>query len=218
MWPIIWYICINILPVRWIFFILTVTFFVTDLSGQNDTLRSKNDSLPNSFYLLQQVERDGVKLPEIEIKEVTVVAHPGSGKRNEYRKYEKLIYNIKKIYPYSLIVRNKLTEVNNELEKIDGEKERKVYLKTVEKSVFADYEDDIQHMTITQGRLLIKMIDRETQNTSYTLIKEYRGKFSAVFWQSIARIFGTNLKEEYDAYGEDALIEAIIREIEAGKL
>ena len=68
----------------------------------------------------------------------------------------------------------------------------------------------MRQMTITQGRLLIKLIDRETQNTSYELIKDYRGKFSAAFWQGIARIFGTNLKEEYDAYGEDALIELII--------
>jgi hypothetical protein len=73
-------------------------------------------------------------------------------------------------------------------------------------------------MTITQGRLLIKLIDRETQNTSYVLIKDYRGKLSAAFWQGIARIFGTNLKSEYDPEGEDALIESIIQEIDAGRL
>ena len=73
-------------------------------------------------------------------------------------------------------------------------------------------------MTISQGRLLIKLIDRETQNTSYDLIKDYRGKLSAAFWQGIARIFGTNLKEEYDRFGDDALIEIIIMEIESGRL
>ena len=91
-------------------------------------------------------------------------------------------------------------------------------MKKVEKDVFAEYEDDMRDMTITQGRLLIKLIDRETQNTSYTLIKDYRGKFSAAFWQGIARIFGTNLKEEYDPYGDDVLIESIIQEIDAGRL
>jgi hypothetical protein len=98
------------------------------------------------------------------------------------------------------------------------EKERKAYIKSVEKDVFAEYADDMREMTITQGRLLIKLIDRETQNTSYVLIKDYRGKLAAAFWQGIARIFGTNLKEEYDPYGEDALIESIILEIEAGRL
>jgi len=76
----------------------------------------------------------------------------------------------------------------------------------------------MRRMTITQGRLLIKLIDRETQNTSYELIRQYRGGLSAAFWQGVARIFGTNLKEEYDPYGEDALIELIIINIEAGLL
>lgn len=73
-------------------------------------------------------------------------------------------------------------------------------------------------MTISQGRLLIKLIDRETMNTSYELIRQYRGSLSAAFWQGIARIFGTNLKEEYDPYGEDIIIEIIVTEIESGNL
>ena len=101
---------------------------------------------------------------------------------------------------------------------LPDEKERKNYLRNVEKSIFADYEDDMREMTITQGRLLIKLIDRETQNTSYALIRDYRGKFSAAFWQGIARIFGTNLKDEYDAFGDDAIIELIINEVDAGRL
>jgi hypothetical protein len=73
-------------------------------------------------------------------------------------------------------------------------------------------------MTITQGRLLIKLIDRETQNTSFELIRLYRGSLSAAFWQGIARIFGTNLKEEYDPYGDDAVMEIIVQAIESGTL
>lgn len=157
-------------------------------------------------------------MPEVEIKEVTVVARPMAARRNEYRKYERLIYNIKRVYPYAFMVRVRLNQVNIDLENITDEKERKEYIRTVEKNVFAEYEDDMQDMTITQGKLLIKLIDRETQNTSYTLIRQYRGKLSATFWQGIARILGTNLKEEYDPYGEDALIELIIREIDAGRL
>jgi hypothetical protein len=108
--------------------------------------------------------------------------------------------------------------VNDDVSRIKDERERGEYLKKVEKEVFANYEGDIRDMTITQGRLLIKLIDRETQNTSYALIKDYRGKFAAAFWQGIARIFGTNLKEEYDPYGEDSIIETIILEIDAGRL
>jgi hypothetical protein len=204
--------------VRLIFTILIIFLFVTGVSGQKDTLKHKNDTLPERFYLLQKVKRDGVTMPEVEIKEVTVVARPRTARRNEYRKYERLIYNIKKVYPYALMVRIKLNQVNEDMKNITDEKKRKNYIKDVEKDVFAEYEDDMREMTITQGRLLIKLIDRETQNTSYALIRDYRGKFTAAFWQGIARIFGTNLKEEYDPYGEDALIELIIIDIDAGRL
>jgi len=96
--------------------------------------------------------------------------------------------------------------------------DRKKYLKDLEKNVFNEYEDDMRGLTLTQGKLLIKLVDRETQNTSYQLIKDYRGGFSAAFWQGIARIFGTNLKAEYDPYGEDAITEVILLDIEAGLL
>ena len=196
---------------------MLLLFITARAWGQTDSVKSRNDSLPERFYLIQEVERNGVTMPEIEIKEVTINARPSRARRSEYRQYERLIANIKKVYPYALMVREKLTQVNEELKNIP-DKERKRYLKEVEKDVFGEYEDDIRDMTISQGRILIKLIDRETQNTSYMLIREYRGKFSAAFWQGIARFFGTNLKEEYDPYGEDALIEAIIKEIDAGRL
>ena len=198
--------------------ILVILFVTLEASGQKDSVKSENDTLPGRFFILQEIERGGVRMPEIEIKEVTIHARPDRARRREYRQYEKLISNVRKVYPYALIVRKKLEEVNEELKNIPDDRERRRYLRDVEKDVFKEYQDDIESMTITQGRLLIKLIDRETQNTSYVLIRDYRGKFSAALWQSVARIFGTNLKDEYDPYGEDALIEAIINEIDAGRL
>lgn len=198
--------------------IILILLFHGVLSAQLDTSRVKNDSIPDRFFLLQNVERNGVSLPEAEIKEVTILGRPTFTRKNEFRRYERLIYNVKRVYPYAVLVRIKMEEVSQELGKLTSNKERREYLSGIEKEVFGEYEDDMRQMTITQGRLLIKLIDRETQNTSYTLIREYRGWFSAAFWQGIARIFGSNLKDEYDAYGEDVLIELIIREIDAGRL
>lgn len=203
---------------RYLFAISLLILIAAVASAQKDTLKTRTDSLPGREYLLQKVERNGVTLPEIAIKEVTIVAQPRKSHTSEYRRYARLVYNIKKVYPYALLVRERLAGVNAELGKIHGEKERRAYLKNVEKDVFGKYEGDMRQLTITQGRLLIKLIDRETQNTSYELIRDYRGKISALFWQGIARIFGTNLKDEYDPYGDDALIEIIINEIDAGKL
>jgi hypothetical protein len=194
---------------------LSVNLFVR---GQADTVPGTGDTLLNRFYLLQNVNRGGEALPEIEIKEVTIYGVPTSARRSAVRRITRLENNVKRVYPYALIVRVKLEEVNNELEKISSEQERKKYIKSVEKNIFGEYEDDMRNMTITQGRLLIKLIDRETQNTSYELIRQYRGGLSAAFWQGIARIFGSNLKDQYDAFGEDALIEQIILDIEAGRI
>lgn len=165
------------------------------------------------------MNRNGETLPEVEIKEVSVLAHSKSGERkvqSDYRKYQRLLYNLKLVYPYALIVRSKLSLANDDLTQLKSDKERRKYIKNFEKTIFDEYEGQISEMTIAQGRLLIKLIDRETQNTSYDLIRQYRGGLTAAFWQGIARIFGTNLKEGYDPYGEDAIIEFIVRDMEAG--
>jgi hypothetical protein len=204
--------------VRLLLVIFVIILFVPGLQGQEDTLKQKNDTVPGRSYLIQNVNRNGEIMPEVDIKEVTIVPKPQPERRKEYRQYERLVYNIKKVYPYAIMVRTRLNQVNEEMKNIPDEKSRRDYMKKVEKDVFAEYEDDMRQMTISQGRLLIKLIDRETRNTSYELIRDYRGKFSAGFWQSIARIFGTNLKEEYDPYGDDALIELILNEVDAGRL
>lgn len=200
--------------------ILLLVFFLLPLgaAGQKDTSVIIPDTSQKRLFLLNEVERNGEKLPEVAIKEVTILGKKGPARRAFYRRYDRLTYNIRKVYPYALIVRDKMAEVNQALESIENDKERKEYLKGVEELVLGEYEDDMMDMTITQGKLLIKLIDRETQNTSYELIKLYRGGFSAAFWQGIARIFGTNLKAEYDPFGEDAAIEAIIHDIEQGIL
>lgn len=203
---------------RFVLFILLLCVITGSLSAQTDTLKQKADTLPEKFYILQNVERDGVKLPEMEIKDVAIMGKKKLFTGFQYWKYERLVYNVKKVYPYALIVRDKFKDVNATLEKLPGDRERRNYIKDVEKQVFHDYEDDMRQMTITQGRILIRLIDRETDITSYDLIKQYKGKISASFWQGIARLFGTNLKEAYDPLGDDFLIENIISEIDSGRL
>lgn len=203
---------------RFSFVILLIFAGVISASGQTDTLRQKSDSLPQRFYVLQNVERDGVKLPEMEIKEVVILGKRRIFSGFQYWKYERLVYNVKKVYPYALIVREKFKDVNATLQKLPDDRAKRKYIKEVEKQVFHDYEGDMREISITQGRILIRLIDRETDITSYELIKEYKGSISASFWQGIARLFGTNLKEAYDPVGDDFLIENIIAEIDSGRL
>jgi len=203
---------------RILFSILFSAGFFFTISGQTDTFRQLNDTLPGNYYKLHTIERNGIILPEINIKEVTIIGRPSTARKFPFYRYQRLIYNLKKVYPYALVVRARLGAINEELEKIPNERDRKKYLRQTEKDIFGEYEDDVRDMTITQGRLLIKLIDRETRMTSYDLIRQYRGNISAAFWQGIARIFGTNLKAEYDPYGEDAIIEIVLNELESGNL
>ena len=224
--------------------ILLFSLMPTFLFGQNVSTSSVSLNTPNGIiatessndntgattvdtgmvYLINMVERDGVELPEIEIKEVTIVASPKNDRRGSngfdawYAKQARMIYNIKKVYPYSQIIKERMSLVNDTLQELRTDRERKEYIKEFEKSIFAEFEGDVRKMTFTQGEILLKLIDRETQNTSYDIIREYRGGFTAAFWQGIARIFGTNLKATYDPFGEDAMIEIIVSDIESGWL
>jgi hypothetical protein len=138
--------------------------------------------------------------------------------RREMRKYRRLVRNIKVVLPYAKLAKEKYDEVVVELEELDSEKEKKMYMKQVEEELKDEFEDDLKKLTITQGRLLLKLLDREIGETSYELLKEFRGTFSAFFWQTLARIFGHNLKSEFDADGEDKLLNEIVLLIENGQL
>lgn len=132
--------------------------------------------------------------------------------------YWKTIRDVKKVLPYAKIVGSELIRVNALLGDIEKEKDRRKYLAQYEKEVFKRYEPELRKFTLNQGRLLLKLIDRECNSTSYDLIKNYRGSVAAFFWQGIARIFGSNLKSEYDATGNDKIIERVILLVEAGQL
>jgi hypothetical protein len=98
------------------------------------------------------------------------------------------------------------------------EQEQKEYIKRTEQELLDKYTEDLKKLTITQGKILVKLVYRETGATSYDLVEFYRGRFSAFFWQALARLFGSNLKMGYDPHGEDRLIEEIVILIENGQL
>ncbi|MEZ5069724.1 MAG: DUF4294 domain-containing protein [Bacteroidales bacterium] len=132
------------------------------------------------------------------------------------RKYQRLIRNVKKAYPYAKVAGQKLKELDQALVQIDSERKRKAYIEEAEKAIMEEFEKEVRKLTVTQGIILVKLIDRETGRTSYEVIRELRGNITAFFWQGIARIFGNNLKTEYDPEKDDKVIEDIIRGIEAG--
>jgi uncharacterized ubiquitin-like protein YukD len=136
----------------------------------------------------------------------------------DLRQYRRFIYNIKKVYPYAKIAGQKFGEISAHLQTLKTGKEQREYIKQTEADIIQQYEDELKNLTITQGKILIKLIDRETSQTSYEVVKELRGAFQAAFWQAIARIFGSNLKTEFDPEGEDMMLNEIMIMIEKGQL
>ncbi len=197
--------------------ILLLVFLHAGVNGQKqDTVAA--DTVMTPVHVLKTATFDGQTYPLVELKEITVYGRMPKGVRFDYRRHARLVYNVRRVYPYALIVRDEFGRINRLLETLPGERAKRDFLQSYEKDLLAQYEGDMRKLTFTQGKILIKLIDRETQNTSYELIRQYRGKFSATFWQGVARIFGANLKSDYDASGDDYLIEQVVKEIEAGRL
>ena len=131
--------------------------------------------------------------------------------------YWKTVRNVKKCLPYARVVSKVLNKANEDMQNMN-EQQKKIYLDALEKAVKKKYEPVLRHMTFSQGKILIKLIDRETNITSFELIRLYRGNLSAYFWQGVAKLFRANLKEEYDGKDKDKIIERIITLVEAGQL
>lgn len=155
---------------------------------------------------------------ERNIKEVWVYP-PRQFKSPRYeRQYWRLVQRVKKVLPYARTANELLRQYEPEYLKLTKDRDKRKLIRNVEDELMYRYKDEFKKMSVSDGRVLIKLIDRETGRTGYTLIKEFRGGFVATFWQGIARIFGNNLKDEFDPYGEDLLIEEIVTLIEIGYL
>ena len=136
--------------------------------------------------------------------------------KRKYEQWTKLKHNVKKVYPYAIMAAARLKQYERELKNMPDEEVRKKYMAAAEKQLQKEFGEELKNLSVNQGKILIKLIDRETGNTSFDLVKQLRGSFSAFMWQSLARLFGSNLKSEYDPNGEDRLIEQAIKQIEAG--
>lgn len=132
--------------------------------------------------------------------------------------YWKLVNDIKKVYPLSKVVYYTLLETMDYLETIPDERTRAKHLRLMEKELVKEYEPVLRKMTYSQGKILLKLINRECNTSPYDLIKAYRGSFTAFFWQGVAKIFREDLKAGYDPYAEDFMIERIVIQIEQGQL
>lgn len=178
----------------------------------------RSQEISDSVTIVKSTVVDGDTIPLFQMKEIPIYSPRVFKNKREERRYGRLQRYVVKVYPYAKIAGEMLRDFDDTLKTFKTDRARKKYLKKVEEQLKAEFGGELKKLTIKQGIILVKLIDRETGNTSYELIKQLRGSFSAFIWQSLARLFGSNLKLEYDPYGEDALIEEIVQRIERGEL
>ncbi len=172
--------------------------------GVNDTIRLGgvivgNDTLAMIF--LDEVEVHD-KLPRRYVR--------------QREQWNRLKYNVGKVYPYAVVAAEVLKDVDVNLERFgDNKSARKAYLKSIEKELNRRWKGELTDLTITQGQILVKLIDRQTGKNCFSIIKEMKGGFTATIWQGVALLFSNNLKREYDPTGNDRDIENVVRDLEA---
>ena len=165
-----------------------------------------------------KVLEDGDSIKYVEMSNVYVYA-PLTFKNNRQRNaYNRLVNNVKKVLPIAKEVNRAIIETYEYLATLPNQKAREEHLKLVEKSIKAQYTPKMKRLTLSQGKLLIKLIYRETNSSSYELVQAFLGSSKAVFYQTFAWMFGASLKKEYDPEGKDRLTERVVRLVEAGQL
>lgn len=174
---------------------------------------------PRRIVCFGVVLADNDTIPMFKLKEVRIVSSRNLLTPEEIRKNKKLIRNAKIVLPYAKMAGSKLYELNSRMVSM-SESERKKFVKAAEKEIESEYADKLKRLTFSQGTLLIKLIDRETGSSSYSLVKELRGSFRAFFYQAFAKVFGYDLKDEYDPVNnkKDNLIERVVRAIELNQI
>jgi hypothetical protein len=151
-------------------------------------------------------------LPEVRIKGYIIYRSPA-----DQRRFDRLVRNVKKVYPYARLAGLKLQEFDSMMAGLTEKEQRQLY-KKAEDELKAEFGEELKGLTFSQGRILLKLVDRETGTPTYHIVKELRGSFVAFFWQNLSRLFGYNLKENYDPEGKDKEIETIVLMIENGMI
>jgi hypothetical protein len=160
----------------------------------------------------------GDTIPLVQLREIVFYAPPRFKNRKEELQYARLVRDVKITLPYAQMVYNTLVETYLYMQTLPNDKAREKHLKQLEKDLYADYKPQLKKLTLSQGKLLIKLIDRQCHQSSYHILKAYLGSFRAGFWNFFAGMFGASLKTQYDPHGKDAMTERVVIQVEEGAL
>jgi hypothetical protein len=203
-------------PYNILFLVLFGFLFQTPAIAQQNTVKppmptlGQNDTIAVYVTLLP----DGTWVPTSALPDVECVAQMPKWMRKEQKKWSRLRNAVYVTYPYALAASRVINDINLKLEKATNEQVRKQIIKAQESQLKAAFGEKITNLSVYQGKVLMKLINRETGDNCYDILKEYKGGMNARFWQTVAFVFGGNLKQPYQPKGEDAEMEGIVLDVE----
>ena len=160
--------------------------------------------------------RDSIQY--VELNNIYIYPKPVFKNEKQRMAYNRLVYNIKKVLPIAKEVNKIIVETYEYLETLPNKKAKDAHMKLVEKSIKKEYTPRMKKLTYSQGKLLIKLVYRECNSSSYNLVQAFLGPVKAGFYQAFAWAFGASLKKDYDPSGVDRLTERVVLQVEAGQL
>lgn len=161
---------------------------------------------------------DGDSIMYMEMSNVYVYPPPSFKNKRQQVRYMRLVRNVKTVLPIAKEVNQIIIETYEYLQTLPDDESRKAHMKNVEKSIFKEYKPRMKKLTYSQGKLLIKLIYRECNSSSYDILRAFLGPVRAGFWQAFSSVFGASLRKEYDPDGVDRLTERVVLMVEAGQI
>ena len=195
---------------------ITACIFIAGCISVCQAQQLRINTVPEGVQRAQLEGNDTIAV--VNLRDVYVYPQIKFKNKRQEAKYYKLIRDVKRTLPYAKMVYETLIETYEYMETLPDDKARQAHLKRMEKELFAQYKPELKKLSFSQGKLLIKLIDRECTQSSYNLLKAYLGSFRAGFWNFFAGMFGASLKTEYDPKGKDAATERIVVLVENGLL
>lgn len=186
---------------------------VYEIPADTQTTVQRNEAEPVAFGRASAEIENGEMIYTFQMPVVRCYSRP-----KDMSRYYKTVYNVKKVYPIAKEAERLLAQIEENIDSMATNRDQRAYIRQMEKELLAEYTPVLKNMTFSQGKILIKLLDRQTARTGYSIVKELRGGFRAGIYQGIGRIFGMNLKDRYDKDGDDQLIEEIIEMVELGLL
>ena len=194
--------------------ILSLFFFVLVFSIEAQ-IQVKTDGSENKYPAYVD---NGDTIAIVGVQEIVIFPPEVFENEKQKMQYNRMVRDVKKTLPYAKLIYATLIETYEYIETLPDDKSKEEHLKKMEKDLFEEYKPVLKKMTLSQGKLLIRLIDRECNQSSYELVKAFLGSFRAGFWNFFASLFGASLKSEWDADGKDAVLERIVVLVEKGAL